>query len=122
MKRCPNCQKLFGEDMLFCLDDGTPLEADLSSDPTVVIPRASANTMPPAAAPVQRSGGTNILLFGLILILSVAAVGFGVAYFFTASRQGNESATISNSSDPNQNDRQPERKLGNSTVTESNVS
>lgn len=100
--------------MLFCLEDGTPLETDASSDPTLVIPRGSVQTLV-REEPVRRGGGTNILLFGVILLLSVAAVGFGVAYFLTASQKEN-SIAVANNSNANQTEPKREQRSGLSGV------
>jgi SnoaL-like domain len=65
MKRCPTCRRTYADDTLrFCLEDGTPLDADapLNSDETLLIDSASNRVEPPpteildfGAAPTLRS-------------------------------------------------------------------
>ncbi len=92
MKNCPNCGHAFGDENDFCLNDGTRLVAEYNSQPTVVVNRPAAPVYD--QRPTGKSGGSQFLTFGIILILAMAAVGFGVAYFMsreidTAGKQTN---------------------------------
>ena len=42
MKKCPQCNNSYGDENLFCLDDGTPLTAELQ--PTVAFNHHLQNT------------------------------------------------------------------------------
>ena len=92
MKNCPNCGHSFGDENDFCLNDGTRLVVDYNSQPTVVVNKPAAPVYD--LSPPGKSGGIQFLNFGIILILAMAAVGFGVAYFMsqeidTAGKQTN---------------------------------
>jgi len=86
MKVCPSCHKEFADENAFCLDDGTPLRVSFRSEPTVVIPVRSP--IGGYGAPPTPASKPPYLLFGLILVLAMAAAGFGVAYFMSAKDDG----------------------------------
>ena len=94
MKRCPQCNNLFDDINDYCLNDGTPLtttiQVDYSSQemPTVVWNPPTSN---PAVVNTPRGGPntTMYVMFGIIVLLAVTAVGFAVAYFVS----GREDAT-----------------------------
>jgi TonB family protein len=83
MKVCGTCGKAFGEEMMFCLDDGTVLTDSSSStavtitdeQPTVV--RSTAK--PPGSSKLIMFVLGGLLIFGFVLI--TAAVGGGVWYY-----------------------------------------
>lgn len=89
MKRCPNCDQIFGDENDYCLDDGTPLRADTAWQGFV--PSQSSGEMPtqyirqptPAAA-------SSKWLYLIIGILSATVIGGGL--FFILQKQGDEAA------------------------------
>lgn len=65
MKRCPACQKTYGDEQNFCLDDGTTLVADVSGSfghnaPTQVMqsPQTAGNRYAPQTTPYGTPYGT----------------------------------------------------------------
>ena len=95
MKRCPACQRTYGDEQNFCLDDGTTLVADASgsygySAPTEVMqsPQTAGNRYAPqtspyatpyatpysAPQPQKRSPLPWILLGALVLIGAVVGI------------------------------------------------
>ncbi|MFN0277893.1 MAG: hypothetical protein ACKVRN_04745 [Pyrinomonadaceae bacterium] len=95
MKKCPNCNQLFSDENAFCLNDGTPLMMLASTQDTVVLPKSSSGQQFQNRAEVAGKPGQSILIylmFGVILLLSIVAVGFGVA-FFMSSRGDNPKDT-----------------------------
>lgn len=96
MKKCPNCNQIFGDETAFCLDDGTPLVVDTghqglggfqsSGDlPTQFIQR-------PQTAVGPASGGSSNMLYLVIGILATALVGVGLYLFL--SRDSDKRADI----------------------------
>lgn len=77
MKRCPQCNHVYTDDMSFCLSDGRPLVAllDEQDEATVVRPgRKEA-----AAAPATRSGlWLKFLIAGVVLFLGFVVLA-GIA-------------------------------------------
>ena len=76
MKKCPNCGRIFGDDNDFCPEDGTRLVGQGSTQSTIAV------TSPGSRGPSPESGkGSQYFVWGVILLLSVIATGFAVAYF-----------------------------------------
>lgn len=96
MKNCPNCGHSFGDENDFCLNDGTRLVADYNSQPTVVVNRPVVSSQLYDQPSPGKSGWTQFLTFGIILILAMAAVGFGVAYFMARENDTQGKQTNSN--------------------------
>lgn len=97
MKRCPTCQRTFEDDSLtYCLDDGTPLVSEASSDsePTLVSPSPGGRELQPTQyeqlpgkATVTASGYEPSLVssFGAAPKRRVwpwVVAGLGVLFFF----------------------------------------
>ena len=84
MKRCGKCNQTYGDDMMFCLSDGTPLGMmiDDVEQQTVVRPSIATVVTPVAAtAPASGSGakyfaaGTAfLLLFGFLILVAAAII------------------------------------------------
>lgn len=92
MKRCPQCNQFFDDVNDYCLNDGTPLMFDNASQPTVVWTPPTSN--PPKISRGATTGGSNtsmFVMFGIILLLAVVAVGFAVAYFMGSRDDGKNS-------------------------------
>ncbi len=85
MKRCPRCNREFVDDIVFCFDDGTPLMSNTSTQETVVLPTSPAvpHYVPAATLPTQTQKAPYAVI-GIIFVLTIAAVGFGVAYFVSS--------------------------------------
>lgn len=95
MKKCPNCSRNFDDDNDYCPEDGTSLVPDSGGQPsgtfqssgempTQVVNRPNATNPQLIGQPVPVRAGSNtsqFLIFGVILLLAVTAVGFAVAYF-----------------------------------------
>ena len=88
MKECPNCKKVFADDLFFCLYDGVPLTegvSPVSSDaPTVadldsrsvetqISPvRITSDEPRSSKMPYILIGGLSVLCLGLIAVLGTA--------------------------------------------------
>lgn len=111
MKKCPNCNQMFGDENDFCQNDGTPLLSEGSTQETIFLRTPASTGQPfqnqtnfPAGRP---SGGSQYLIFGLILLLTVVAVGFGVAYFTSSGKSdGDQKTSAVNSSTVNSDEDQ----------------
>ncbi len=119
MKRCPKCNRRYGDDSLrFCLEDGTPLSQSLresEAPPTEILPPRVAPTLKSSGPtiPSYLSGDdirsqqrdirrTNpVLTAGVIAIamLLLALVGIA-AYFVLRQSNANESAEAQRGSSP----------------------
>ena len=97
MKRCPNCNQIFSDDNLFCLNDGTSL-LDISntgqtptifltpeSSPTQFVPRPTANIP-------NSSGGIPGWLYAVLGAMAAIIVALGVAFFVTRTPTEKETA------------------------------
>ena len=108
MKHCPTCKRAFDDDTLsFCLEDGTPLVADVGARPdsqeTLVSPRSpamgseSAGALPPTQAYSQLPGKSTVSaspyqppaapkrktwpwVIGILAILSILVVAIVAAF------------------------------------------
>jgi hypothetical protein len=78
MKRCPNCGQTFGDDCDFCLDDGSRLIVQGSTQPTIISTLPGAGRQGPALGPGK---GSQYLVWGVIVLISITAAGFAIAYF-----------------------------------------
>src|SRR5689334_21211929 len=76
MKRCPQCQRSFDDDLSFCLDDGTRLVDQRSGDSTLIYPPDTTipSVTPPAPEPSPSptpvpapASGSNKSLIAVIL-------------------------------------------------------
>lgn len=80
MKRCPNCQQSYSDDLVFCLNDGTVLEnsaVSYSGDtPTVIVP-------------LKVSEKSNKSLFAVIGAMALAIIGLVAVVFFLVKSGGN---------------------------------
>lgn len=92
MKQCLQCQRTYDDGLNFCLSDGTSLFAFADSEETLIRQPQSYNLAPTVTLPVspQTSAApqsNNLrLLYGVILVLAVLAVGSVVALFYERSR------------------------------------
>lgn len=95
MKRCPQCNHVYTDDLSFCLSDGTPLLALLEDQDQATVVR-SANRGPAAAKP----GGSlwlkvlavlAVLFFGFVVLAGIAAWVFWPRSTDTNTNTGNNS-------------------------------
>ncbi|HKR62059.1 MAG TPA: hypothetical protein VJS64_20390 [Pyrinomonadaceae bacterium] len=107
MKQCPVCRRTFTDDLKYCLEDGSVLQAAKAPDPTEIYPREQETTVVypsprPAAAPAQfpqqkSSVGKVLAVIGTILfILLIAFIKIGVWWFERQERNADQA----NSSSP----------------------
>lgn len=86
MKRCPNCNQSFSDDLVFCLNDGTVLEnspISFSGDmPTIVV-----SPLPPQT--VEKKG-SNKSLYGIIGVMGIVIAGLAVFIIFLMVNSKNE--------------------------------
>lgn len=100
MKKCPNCSRNFDDDNDYCPEDGTLLVSDAAGQPfgtfqssgempTQVVNRPNTTSPQLISQPVSVHGGsrtTQLLIFGVILLLAMIAVGFVVAFFVSSTK------------------------------------
>lgn len=95
MKKCPNCNQIFSDDNDFCLNDGTPLISDNTSQPTLIVNTPASTAQPfNHAAPGPSTGSSN-MLYLVIGVLATALVGIA-AYAFLLRDTGSGKADGSN--------------------------
>ena len=106
VKRCPKCNRVYGDEIRFCLDDGSPLAHGYESDPTIVSPPPVV--VAPSAqpwqypspqiqpAPVRHSSVIAYVLIPVVAFLALL-VGGGVV-FLLKSGEGTDSNTTGTSS------------------------
>lgn len=75
MKRCPNCNSVYGDDSIFCLNDGATLASSQTAE-TVVLPNLSA-------ARNQVKTGVNPLFAYLAVGLAALIIGGAAVWFVT---------------------------------------
>ncbi|MFN0139206.1 MAG: hypothetical protein ACKVQW_03835 [Pyrinomonadaceae bacterium] len=121
MKRCPQCNNLFDDINDYCLNDGTPLTASVPSYPSQQeIPTVAWNPhtrTPTYSGEVGKSATSNtalFVMFGIILLLAVAAVGFAVAYFI--SGRDDSVKTVNQTTTPTVENSAPKTNSQNSSV------
>lgn len=115
MKRCPNCNQIFSDENIFCLDDGTSLldvpnagqaptvSFTPESSPTLTIPRQTADT--------ANSSGIPGWLYAVLGAMAAIIIALGTAFFMNRTPAEKETVkneqpvnsreTVSNMSQPN---------------------
>ena len=99
MKRCPNCNQSFSDDLVFCLNDGTVLENSATS---------FSGDMPTVIVPPKTVEKTNRSFYALIGAMTVVIIGLAAIVFFLVSgakdekKEENVSNTAQNSQSGNQ--------------------
>jgi hypothetical protein len=77
MKRCPQCNHVYTDDMMFCLSDGTPLVALLDEpDEATVVRPGRKETVQPAGSTglwLKILAACVALFFGFIVLAGIAA-------------------------------------------------
>lgn len=79
-KNCPQCNQIYDETENFCQTDGSVLVSPSQSAETVIVKAPVTNFQ--NQQPVAKQPNLH-LIYGAILLLSIVAVGFAVAYFTT---------------------------------------
>jgi hypothetical protein len=102
LKHCPNCNHIYEETEFFCKNDGSVLVSPNQSAETVIV--KSPQMRSPSNPQITKQPNLH-LIYGVVLLFSVAAVGFGVAYF---SNQKTEQSKVS--------DKTQNKESGNATV------
>jgi hypothetical protein len=105
MKRCPTCNRTFTESNLsFCIDDGTPLTVVPEDDErTEVSPKSGSqsygNSYPPPAyqppggyTPPGKQHSSWPWVLGILAVVLIAIVGFGIAAAIMIPRMVRSSA------------------------------
>lgn len=131
MKRCPNCNQMFSDENIFCLNDGTSL-LDVSNSgqaPTVFLTPESSPTLfvpRPAADISHSSSGIPGWLYAVLGAMAAIIIALGAAFFVTRAPAEKEIAKIeptTKSSEPVSNANQPntESKTNEPTTNKSNA-
>lgn len=99
MKQCPQCRQTYDDELNFCLSDGTGLFLLGNPEETVIRQFPTGSTAPTVTfpAPVQTStvqqSNNSRWLYGIILVLSIVAVGSVVALFYERNRADSSNNT-----------------------------
>ena len=91
MKKCPNCNQIFSDDNDFCLNDGTPLISDNTSQPTLIVNTPASTAQPFNHAALGPSTGSSNMLYLVIGVLATTLVGIA-AYAFLLRDTGSGKA------------------------------
>lgn len=83
MKRCPNCNQIFDDENLFCLQDGTVLEVLNSSFPDT--PTQVLSSFPLKSVVQKDSGKSFYAIFGA---MAAVIIGLSAIVFFLLSGRG----------------------------------
>ena len=97
MKKCPNCNQSFSDDNDFCLNDGTPLISDNTSQPTLIVNTPSSTAHPFNRVEPGASTGSSNMLYLVIGILATALVAVGVYAFLILENETTKRTEGSNS-------------------------
>ena len=95
MKQCPRCHRIYrGDDLSYCLDDGTPLMRAHDSEATLISPFPQSSDLPPTVAyvappapelaPMQTPAPAprkRSLLAIVATLSAILAVGLGIGVF-----------------------------------------
>jgi hypothetical protein len=82
-KHCPTCNRIYDDSENFCQDDGAVLFSSSQSAETVFINPSVTNSQNQQM--VAKPPNLH-LIYGAVLLLSVLAVGFGVAYLSSQNK------------------------------------
>ncbi len=127
MKRCPNCNQMFSDENIFCLNDGTLLLAvsdttqaptisfTPESSPTLLVPRQTANL------PRSSAGGIPGWLYAVLGAMAATIIALGAAFFVSRAPAEKETAkseptTKSSESVSNTNQSNTENKTNEPTT------
>jgi hypothetical protein len=86
MKQCPECQRTYGDELNFCLEDGTVLRAYYDDEITVVAPKPA-----PALPPTPDRGKQMWTVLGVVATIAVILLWGGIKLAISiADRQGSQ--------------------------------
>lgn len=105
MKRCPNCNQVFSDDNVFCLEDGTVLETTPGASYSGDTPTQVISPFPAAETSGKKEANKNI--YAIIGVMLVVIIGLAAIVFYlmpgakeekkdesnTAQNSGNQSQT-----------------------------
>jgi ketosteroid isomerase-like protein len=119
MKQCPTCLQNYDDTEMFCQNDGIALVIFDSSEETVVVQNPNFNRqLYPNQVKAQSKNPMMYLMFGVILLLSVLVVGFGVAFFYEKNKD-KKTEKAGNKTTEKANEQKPlelaDKKLNNVT-------
>jgi hypothetical protein len=118
MKKCPNCQQLFTDDNMFCLEDGTSLlyVPETGQNPTVLPTSGETPTIfipkqptPVYSAPQVQPVSSGRWIFPVLgfLIGVIAVLGFLLIYPKLSPSNENKTAEIAGSKETNKQTPRP---------------
>lgn len=146
MKKCPQCLNSFGDEYLYCLNDGTPLvdepkptvafnyPLDKTQSPSFVVNLEQKEETPTLAAPFPQikklnqptptPSNTKKYLIALFIGLLIGGSLVAAAYFVIKNWDGKDVAVTSDSSNSKSNDEtnRNENSSNNSAATSGNAS
>lgn len=124
MKKCPNCNQMFSDENLFCLNDGTSLlnipdtgQAPTffqtpADTPTQFIPRLPTNA--PVSAP------TSNWLYLIIGVMATTIIALGIAFYLSRNNPNEkETAKTEQSTKLNENVSSPNQSVVENKTNES---
>lgn len=86
MKQCPECQRTYGDELNFCLEDGTVLRAYQDDEVTVVAPKPT-----PAPPPTPDPGKRKWTVLGVMGTIAVILLWVGIRLAISiAGHQGSQ--------------------------------
>ena len=99
MKRCPNCNQSFSDDLVFCLHDGTVLETSSGASYSGDTPTQVFTSLPTKS--VEKTE-TNKSFYAIIGVMAVVIIGLAAVVFFLMSGakddKNEENKTVENKS------------------------
>lgn len=115
MKRCPQCNQIFGEENLFCLNDGTVLE---SFSPSLANDTPTQLFSPFPTKTVEKKD-TNKGTYAIIGAMAVVIIGLSAIVFFLLSgKENSENKNGENKPEISQTvENKPAQKESNSAQT-----
>jgi hypothetical protein len=128
MKICPQCQKTYTDDMMFCLDDGTALtfsgqsaNAGLDEPATVIQqPRTTQPTYPQTtsyappvnyAQPPEKKSDTLLVVLVTVFLTVFVVAGIFVGIYLYSNRGEKDTAGVTNQNNPKKDTPTPEKSV-----------
>ncbi len=125
MKKCPQCEQVYGDETNFCLSDGATLvsASNSSTSETPTVYSGSQFFPPVASAPPEPKKGNTIIIAAiaglLILLLGGGVIALVIYGLSKSSSVKNENvANVSNSNDKSNKNAVAEQKSGNDNAAQ----